>query len=67
MSKINGDFRDVFQPIENSYEMIEKISVGRKNAKTNKKPLKKTGFIYDENDDLGKFESLFSNSMILKN
>lgn len=69
MTKINTDFRDVFQPIENSYEMIEKISVGikKQNANTSKKPIKKSGFKYDENDDFGNFESLFSNSMIVKN
>jgi hypothetical protein len=68
MSKINSDFRDVFQPIENNssgYEMIEKICVGAKpkNCKTSKKP-KKSAFAFDENDD---FASLFSNTMILKN
>jgi hypothetical protein len=30
MTKINTGFRDVLQPIENSFEMIEKISIGSK-------------------------------------
>ena len=38
MTKINSDFRDVFQPIENnSYEMVENITIGQKVSKTSKK------------------------------
>lgn len=66
----NSFASDEIAPFESDekYEIVQNIKVGAKISKTQKKTKMKTSFEYKEEDEpVCSFESLFSNSLILKN